>query len=175
MMALLDRDLGPCRLRPFQSTDQAALQRLADDWDIARWLRDSFPHPYSAEDAAHWVAYACGPGQPWVYAIAVEGELVGCVGLTPGSDVFGRTAEIGYWIGRPFWGRGLAPLAVQALVAWTWANTPFERLHAGVFAGNERSAKVLERCGFHLESVRARGVCKAGVVLDELVYVQLRP
>ncbi len=174
-MTVLDVELGRCRLRSFRPGDEAALQRHADNWEIARWLRDSFPHPYSADAAAHWVAYASGPGQPWVVAIDVDGEVAGCVGLTPGTDVFGRSAEIGYWIGEPFWGRGLAPLAVQALVDWTWANTPFERLHAGVFSGNERSGKVLLRCGFHLESVRARGVYKAGAVLDEWVYVCLRP
>lgn len=168
-------DLGPCRLRPFRPGDEAALQRHADDWDIARWLRDSFPHPYTADDAAGWVAYACGPGQPWVYAIDVGGEVVGCAGLTPGSDVFCRSAEIGYWVGRAYWGRGLAPLAVRALVAWAWRNTAFERVHAGVFAGNARSAKVLLRSGFIQESVRRRGVYKAGRVLDEEIYVCLRP
>ncbi len=167
-------ELGPCRLRPWRDGDQPALLQHANDWEVARWLRDRFPHPYTADDAEEWVEYASTVLRREVFAIDVGGEAVGSVGLIPGEDIFRRSAEVGYWLGRSFWGHGLAPLALQAISRYAEDDLGFIRLFAGVFAGNQRSGRVLAKSGYHLESVRRSAVFKAGRVLDEEVWVRLR-
>lgn len=166
-------DLGVCRLRPWREGDQAALLQHANDWEVARWLRDRFPHPYTAEDADEWVEYAGTVLRREVFAIDVGGEAIGSVGLIRGEDVFRRSAEVGYWLGRSYWGRGLAPLALQALSHYAEQELGFIRLFAGVFAGNTRSGRVLAKSGYHLESIRRSAVVKADCVLDEEVWVRL--
>ena len=166
-------DLGPCRLRPFADGDQPALVRHGNDWDVARWLRDSFPHPYTPADADQWVALASTQLRQTAFAIEVGGEAVGSVGLTPGNDVFHRSAEVGYWLGRAYWGRGLAALALAALSRYAFADLRMLRLFAGVYAGNAASERVLAKAGYALEGVRRMAVVKAGQVCDERVWVQL--
>lgn len=166
-------DLGACVLRPWRDGDQPALQRHANDWGVACWLRDRFPHPYTTEDAEEWVEYASTVLLGQVFAIEVGGEAVGSVGLVPGEDVFRRSAEVGYWLGRSVWGRGLAPLALQALTRYALEECEYLRLFAGVFEGNQRSARVLAKAGYSLEGVRRAAVFKGGQVLDEEVWVRL--
>jgi len=169
----LEFDLGAARLRPFRDGDQPSLIRHANDWDIARWLRDGFPHPYTAADADNWVEHASTALAGYVFAIDVDGAVVGSVGLMPGSDVFAWSAEVGYWLGRAYWGRGLAPRALAALSEHALGHMGYLRLFAGVFAANQRSARVLAKCGYHLESVRQAAVVKRGTVYDEAVWVRL--
>lgn len=166
-------DLGACRLRPWRDGDQPALLHHANDWQVARWLRDRFPHPYSADDADEWVAYASTVLRREVFAIEVDGEAVGSVGLIRGQDVFRLSAEVGYWLGRAAWGRGLAPLALQTLSRYAEEELGMVRLFAGVFAGNLRSGRVLAKSGYHLEGVRRAQVVKGGQLLDEEVWVRL--
>ncbi|MBI5608783.1 MAG: GNAT family N-acetyltransferase [Deltaproteobacteria bacterium] len=169
----IEFDLGSARLRRYRDGDQPSLMRHADDEGVARWLRDGFPHPYTAADADSWVEHASTALAGYVFAIDVGGAVVGSVGLTPGSDVFAWSSEIGYWLGRDLWGRGLAPRALAALTDHALRNMGYLRLFAGVFAGNERSARVLAKCGYHLESVRHAAVVKRGTVYDEAVWVRL--
>lgn len=166
-------DLGLCSLRPWRDGDQPALLRHASDWEVARWLRDRFPHPYTADDADEWVEYAGTVLKREVFAIDVAGEAVGSVGLVPGQDVFRHSAEVGYWLGRSAWGRGIAPLALQTLSSYAEQDLGFIRLFAGVFSGNQRSGRVLAKSGYHLEGVRRDAVVKAGQLLDEEVWVRL--
>lgn len=166
-------DLGPARLRRFRDGDQPSLIRHADDEGVARWLRDGFPHPYTAADADSWVEHASTALAGYVFAIDVDGAAVGSVGLMPGSDVFAWSAEVGYWLGRDYWGRGLAPRALGALTEHALRHMGYLRLYAGVFAGNERSARVLAKCGYRLEGVRQAAVVKRGTVYDEAVWVRL--
>ncbi len=172
-----DRDvefgLGPCRLRRWRDGDQPSLVQHANDEGVARWLRDGFPHPYTAADADGWVDHAGTALAGLVFAIDVDGKAVGSVGLMPGADVFAWSAEVGYWLGRAFWGRGLAPLALAALSAHALGPMGYLRLYAGVFAGNERSARVLAKCGYELEGVRRAAVVKRGTMYDEAVWVRL--
>ena len=174
---MLDRsvqfDLGACVVRPWRNGDQSSLQRHANDWEVARWLRDRFPHPYTCDDAEEWVEYASTTLLGQVFAIEVQGEAVGGVGLVPGEDVFRRSAEVGYWLGRSVWGRGLAPLALGAITRYALEDQRFLRLFAGVFAGNQKSSRVLAKAGYTLEGVRRGAVFKGGQLLDEEIWVRL--
>jgi RimJ/RimL family protein N-acetyltransferase len=163
------------RLRPWRAGDEETLVELADDRGIWENMRDIFPHPYVRADAERWIAVHLGwEGPPRHFAIEEEGRLAGGVGFDPLPDVHRVGAEIGYWIGRPFWGRGIATRALTACARYAFERFPFERLQATVFSWNPASARVLEKCGFKLEGVLRRSVVKGDRVGDSLVYARLR-
>lgn len=161
-------------LRPLRISDARPIAAEADDPRIADNLRDGFPSPYSVRDARRFIGAMRDAPPLTVLAIVVDDRPVGCVGLTPGLDVYRLNGEIGYWLGVEHWGRGLATEAVGAFVEAVWRRTPMERLHAGVFSGNPASGRVLEKCGFELESIQRRAVIKNGRIRDLAVWAALR-
>ena len=162
-------------IRSFAPDDAAALARYADNRNVWLGLRDRFPHPYTIEDAAAWIA-AVPRHQPEThFAIASAGELIGGIGLELQEDVYRHAAELGYWLGEPFWGRGIATRAVRALTGWAFAQFPLVRIHARVFASNPASARVLEKCGYAAEGRCRLAVRKDGRWLDELIYAKVNP
>lgn len=168
-------DLGDCCVRPFVAADAAALIRHANNRAVWLTLRDRFPHPYTADDATAFLRAATGQQPPCDLAIATDDEVIGGIGLQRQSDVHRLTAEIGYWLGEPFWGRGIATRAVRAVTDWAFATWSLERLYACVFATNPASARVLEKAGYRFEGRLRRAVIKDGRVLDQLLYAALRP
>jgi RimJ/RimL family protein N-acetyltransferase len=166
-------ELTRCALRPFRSADADAIARHADNRAIWLNLRDRFPHPYRKKDAAAWIARQQAIDPPRHLAIEIEGQAAGAIGLEPGEDVMRRGAEIGYWIGEAFWGRGIATEALQAYVAHVDRTFRLDRLFAYVFSTNPASARVLEKCGFEREGVLRSAVLKDGRVLDAWLYARV--
>jgi ribosomal-protein-alanine N-acetyltransferase len=167
--------LPDCTIRPWTGADAAALVRHANDREVWRNLRDRFPHPYTAEDAAAWLTFAALQEPLTHWAIEVDGEAGGGIGFTIGDDVHARMAEIGYWLGRPFWGRGIATEALRAVTAHAFAAHGLERVQACVFAWNPASIRVLEKAGYTLDGRLRRAVTKDGATTDLLIYGILRP
>ena len=168
-------ELGDVCVRPFALADAAAIVKHANNRAVWITLRDRFPHPYTAEDAAAFLRIATTQDPPSDFAIATADEVIGGIGLQRQGDVHRLTAEIGYWLGEPFWGRGIASRAVRAVTEWAFATTPLERIFAYVFATNPASARVLDHAGYQFEGRLHRAVVKEGRVLDQLVYAALRP
>ena len=164
---------GAC-LRPFRSGDADALVEVANDREVWRNLRDGFPHPYARGDAERWIAYNEAIDPPLNFAILCDDRVVGGVGLVPGVDVHCHSAEIGYWLGRHYWGRGLATAAVRATVEYAFARLALVRLHAGVFAWNPASARVLEKAGFVREGTMRKWALKDGHYVDAWAYGLVR-
>lgn len=161
-------------VRPWRSADAQALTRHADDRGVWRNMRDLFPHPYGLENAREWLANVV-PVQPVrMFAIEVEGESAGGIGVTPLSDVYRRGGEIGYWLGRAHWNRGIASEAVAAITAYAFETLELVRLEAAVFAWNPASMRVLERCGYRREGVRRHGAFKDGEFVDCVLYARLK-
>jgi [ribosomal protein S5]-alanine N-acetyltransferase len=167
--------LTRCTLRPWRRGDEASLVRHADNRNVSRNLKDRFPSPYTAADAREWIAHASAQAPPTSLAIVVDGAAVGGVGIELGTDVFRRSAEIGYWLGEPFWGRGIATEALRAMTAYAFARFDICRLEAGVFDWNPASARVLEKNGYVLEGRARLGVIKDGRMGDRLLYALVRP
>jgi RimJ/RimL family protein N-acetyltransferase len=163
-------DCGFCLLRPWREDDLDALVRHADDKDVARMLRDHFPHPYTVDAGRAWLLMAAIDDPPTALAIEVNGEAVGGIGLVPGADVHRHTGTIGYWLGRAFWGRGIATAAVSHFVPWAASTFGLVRFVAEVFATNPASMRVLEKCGFEREGVFRAHVYKDGHLIDEAIY-----
>jgi ribosomal-protein-alanine N-acetyltransferase len=168
-------ELTRCTLRPFEAGDVEALARHANDPLVSAYLRDYFPHPYTRGDAEKWVAFASGAGREDNLVIEIDGEAAGGVAVVPGLDVHRIRAEIGYWLGRAHWGKGVASEVAKFYGDHLLRDRGFLRLEAPVFAPNRASARVLEKAGFSLESTQPKAVIKRGVVLDLLLYVRLAP
>jgi RimJ/RimL family protein N-acetyltransferase len=163
-------------LRPWRRGDEEALAREADDMEVWRWVRDRFPHPYTVEDAGRWIDFTMAqPGPPRNFGI-VHGEApIGGVGIEVMQDVQRCTAEVGYWLGRAWWGRGFATEAVRRIVPYAFETfAALTRLEAHVFVSNAASARVLEKAGFECEARLRRAVIKQGVVQDDLIFALLR-
>lgn len=154
--------------------DAAALVRHADNPNIARNLRDLFPSPYAHADARAFLGRSVEESPVTNFAIEVDGEAAGGIGVHLDADVYRRDAEVGYWLGEAYWGRGIATDAVRAVTAYAFERFDLVRIHAEVFARNVASARVLEKAGFALEGrLRAR-VTKEGETLDALLYALVR-
>jgi RimJ/RimL family protein N-acetyltransferase len=163
-------DLGEWCIRSFTATDAESIVKYANNRRISINLRDRFPYPYTRADADGFLEAARVQQPESDFAIAARDEVIGGIGFHRQSDVYRLSAEIGYWLGEPFWGRGIASRAVRALTEWVFASTSLVRVYAHVFDWNPASARVLEKAGYTLEGRMRRSVIKNGQVIDQLVY-----
>jgi [ribosomal protein S5]-alanine N-acetyltransferase len=142
---------------------------------VWRNLRDLFPHPYGEAEAAAWLSYAAADPPPeGVYAIEVDGEAAGTVSLRRRDGEERFSAEIGYWLAEPYWGRGIMSEAVRAVAAAALVQPDVYRLFAPVFSWNPASMRVLEKAGFRWEGVLRRSAVKDGVLIDQVMYAITR-
>jgi [ribosomal protein S5]-alanine N-acetyltransferase len=142
-----------CRLRPYRRGDEAAICAVADDFMVARWMTRAFPHPYTRADAEQWIGMACRHRANSHFAIEVQGVLAGGVGFDPFGGERTGTASFGYWLGRAYWGQGIATEAARMLADHALHTSELRRLEAKVFEPNVASARVLQKAGFSLEGV----------------------
>lgn len=165
--------LTKCSIRLYHPSDAPAVAVAANDPDIARFMRNTFPSPYTLLNAEYWISIA-GPLNFAIFARDEEsGEDVfaGGIGLRRLLDVESRTMEIGYWLGRAHRGRGIGSEALRAFSRWAFENVEdLLRLEACVFQGNEPSTRLLEKAGYTFEGRRRKAVVKNGVPLDLLMY-----
>jgi [ribosomal protein S5]-alanine N-acetyltransferase len=161
-------------LRPWRHGDAPSLARHANNPRVSACMRDRFPSPYTIDDAHRFIAMATGPVPGLLLAIEIQGEAAGGIGIQPLDDVHRGTAEIGYWLAEPFWGKRIVTDAVRALVPVAFEQTDIIRVQAGIFSGNLASMRVLEKCGFHREAVHRNAITKRGIVMDEVMYVRFR-
>jgi len=157
-------------VRSWQLTDAVALQKYANNRNVWINLRDSFPHPYRLEDGRRWLVLCAKENPALNFAVEVDGEAVGGIGLTPGDDVDRVSAEIGYWLAEPLWGRGIMTEVVVAMTRWAIDTFGLTRVFALPFDRNGASARVLEKAGYQLEGRLHHAAIKDGVIVDVLVY-----
>ena len=134
-------------------------------------MRDAFPSPYTLEDAHRFISTATGPTPKLFLAIEIKGEAVGGIVIHPLDDVKRRSAEIGYWLSEPLWGRGIMTGAVSSLVPVAFERYDIVRLQTGIFSNNPASMRVLEKCGFIREAIHRNAIAKNRAVLDEVMFV----
>ena len=159
-------------LRPFEERDIDAIARYGNNEKIAANLRNRFPYPYTPADARSYVESCMQNGEvrQCTRAIDVNGECVGSVGLFIESDIYEKSAEVGYWLAEPFWGKGITSEAVRQICDYGFAHYSIVRIFAEPFAYNKGSCRVLEKSGFTLEGVKKCAVYKNGVIHDSKMY-----
>ena len=162
-------------LRPFREGDQADLVRHANNANVAKHLRERFPQPYTRQAAEEWVA-ACKVQSPALnLAITADDRVIGSIGLLPGSDSSRASAEVGYWIGEEFWGRGIATQALQEIVAYGFRTlSELNRIFAYVDEGHSASLRVLEKNGFRREGHLLGATLKRGELRNLFLYAITR-
>ena len=157
-------------LRPWKASDINSLIKYANNWNIAKNLTNQFPHPYTIQDGKAFIEYATKDEPIHIFAIEVNQEAVGGIGIHPQSDIFIKNAEIGYWLGEPFWGHGIVSKAIKQIVQFGFSTFDIERIFARPYGTNVASQKILEKNNFLLEGRYNNILYKNGEYLDELIY-----
>lgn len=166
---------GPVVLRSILDSDQEALATMANNKKVWTNLRDALPHPYTAKDAAVFIDIVKQEALLTKFAITYQGQFCGIIGLVPQQDVYWQTAEIGYWLGEPFWNKGIATVAVKLITDYGLNVLNFIRIHTGIFAYNLGSMRVLEKNGYVKEAIFKKAITKNGQVWDEHRFAISKP
>ena len=168
--AVMPLRLRNCEVRPYLASDAPSIAGFANNRKIWLNLRDGFPHPYRLSDAEAFIKRVTGADPETNFAIAVEGQAVGGIGYLRHTDVERVSAEIGYWLGEPFWGRGIVTEALAAVTAYAIAKHGLTRVYAVPYEWNEASFRVLEKVGYRLEARMRKSAIKDGKVIDQMLY-----
>src|SRR3954471_15048799 len=156
-----------CVIRPWRMSDAEAVVRHANNVNVARQLRDRFPHPYSRANAQAFLKSAVSTSDSTNLAIEVDGDAAGAIGYVVGTDVERFSAEIGYWLGEAHWGRGIATEALMLVTDYVFSSANLLRLFAVPFADNLGSIRVLEKAGYVREAILKSSSVKEGKPRDQ--------
>ena len=167
-------DFGEWMIRSFRPEDAPALAKYGNNRAVWRNLWDRHPYPYTIADAEEWIRFAMDQEPETIFAIASADEAIGCIGMLPQDDVARISAEVGYWLGEPFWGRGIATAALEALTEYAYGEFDLVRLFATVMEWNPASARVLEKAGFQYEGLLRKSAIKDGRIIDQWLYAIVR-
>ena len=165
-----------CAIRKWNISDRDRLAEIANNRKIQDNLRDGLPYPYTPEDGEEYILsmLAADETKTFAFAITVEDVVIGSIGVFRRDNIHFRTAELGYYIGEPYWGKGYATSAVKQICQYVFANTDMIRIFAEPFAHNTASRRVLEKAGFQLEGLLRGNAVKNGAVLDMAMYALVR-
>ena len=161
-------------IRPWDRGDADALLKYADNRKIWLNLRDAFPHPYTEASAQAFLDIVERQNPATFFAIATRDEAIGAIGIMLKQDVHRLTAEMGYWLAEPYWGRGIMTGTVARFTDFCFESFGLVRIYAEPYATNSASCRVLEKAGFVLEGRLRSNVIKDGQILDEFLYARLR-
>jgi len=158
------------KLRPWEYNDLENLIMYANNWNIAKYLTDKFPYPYTREAGERFISFASS-GQPiHIFAIEIDDRACGGIGIHPQEDIHKKNAELGYWLAEPYWGNGIITKAITEIVDFGFKTYDITRIFATPFGTNIGSQKVLVKAGFKLEGKFERTIWKKDKFEDELVY-----
>jgi RimJ/RimL family protein N-acetyltransferase len=168
-------ELSRCEIRSWRASDVSSLVAVADNRKIWINLRDRFPSPYTRRAGETFLRDVIKSDPETLFAIAVDGDAVGGIGFVLQRDVDRASAEIGYWLGEPFWGRGIMTEALAAVTDYAIATHGLTRVFAVPFAYNTASCRVLEKAGYVLEARLRRSAIKDGQIIDQFQYAFIVP
>lgn len=172
---ILQSNIDGLVLRPFRPDDAEAYSKYANNYNIWRFMRDEFPHPYTYEHAKDYIEKICLTNGTSYFAIDYQGVAIGDIHIAMQSDILRLSGFLGYWLAEEFWGRGFITEAVRTITRYAFENLGLIRIFARVFANNTGSIRVLEKAGYQLEGHFKNAIIKEGVILDQLQYAILKP
>ena len=171
---LVELRSAACVVRSYRPEDAPISARYGNDRRIWLNLRDRFPHPYTEENGAAYIAHVLAQPTQTSFAIDVGGEAVGGISVHPGSDIERLSAEVGYWLGEPLWGRGITTSAIVLLTGHAFSEMGFIRVFAVPFVRNVASWRALEKAGYLREGLMRQSAIKNGVIEDQYIYAALK-
>ncbi|MFZ4707645.1 MAG: GNAT family N-acetyltransferase [Bacteroidales bacterium] len=157
-------------LRKWTTRDLESLVKHANNIKIARNMSNAFPYPYTVKFGHRYISKAITIKPTQIFAIAIDDEAVGSIGVYPQTDIHCRNAEMGYWLAEPNWGQGITTEAIRQMVVYSFNALNIDRIFARPFGSNIASQRVLEKAGFILEAKFEKTIFKNGEYLDELFY-----
>jgi RimJ/RimL family protein N-acetyltransferase len=162
-------------LRPWTASDLDSLVFHANNFNIAKFMTDGFPFPYTVETGKAFIEFATRDYPIHIFAIDIEGRAVGGIGIHPQADILRKNAELGYWLAEEFWGNGIISKAIPQMIKFAFETYDINRIFARPFGTNLASQRVLEKNDFKLEARLEATIFKNGEYLDELIYSFRRP
>jgi [ribosomal protein S5]-alanine N-acetyltransferase len=162
-------------IREYAPEDVDALVKHADNRKIWLQMRDAFPSPYTRESGLAFLAAVRAQQPTTFFAIASPDEVMGGIGITLGQDVHRRTAEMGYWLGEPFWGKGIISESIRIFSDFAFQRFALVRIYAEPYADNIASCRALEKAGFRQEAILEQSVIKEGRILNQCLYAKIFP
>lgn len=161
-------------IRSWQKGDEEDLAHQANNKKIFDNVRDLFPHPYTIEEAKKWILFNSKLRPSQNKAIVVDGRVAGSIGMMRMEDIYRKNAEVGYFLGEAYWGKGIMTIALRQFVDYIFHTFDIIRISAPVIEHNRASQRVLEKVGFRKEAYHIKSIFKNGEYLNELVYALLR-
>jgi RimJ/RimL family protein N-acetyltransferase len=162
-------------LRPWSKSDASHLALIANNKKIADNLRDGLPFPYSIKDARNWLNIILPENNPpKFFAIEVDKQLVGSIGIISKTDIYRKNFEIGFFLVENFWGKGIITRAIKAVSSYAFSEFDIVRIYAETFSDNIGSQRALEKAGFRLEATLKRSIIKNEIIKDSCIYSILR-
>ena len=161
-------------LKQWNFTFLDELVSLANNEKLSARLRDEFPHPYQKKDGEEWISVNANAIPQTNFAIFVNDQFAGGTGIKLNKDVHRKSAEIGYWLGEPFWGKGIGTLAIGLLVKYIFTHFDIVRIYAEVFSNNPASMRALEKNGFTLEAVMKKAIFNNEQLMDGYLWARTR-
>ncbi len=158
------------QLRQWSINDLENLVKNANNFKIAKFMTDAFPHPYTNENGKAFIEFATKDDPIHIFAIDINGEVSGGIGIHPQTDIHRKNAELGYWLAEKYWRNGIITKAISEMVKFAFDTYDIERIFARPFGNNIPSQRVLEKSGFILEGKFEKTLFKNGEYLDELIY-----
>ncbi|SDN60241.1 GNAT family N-acetyltransferase [Acetanaerobacterium elongatum] len=161
-----------CGIRKWRIEDAADLAAALNNTKIMDNLRDGLPYPYTAADAEGYITAMLSAEKDSVYAFAitVDDKAVGSIGVFRKENIHRRTAEIGYYVAEPYWGKGVGTAALKETCRYVFKHTDILRIFAEPFAYNQASCRILEKAGFTCEGTLRSNAVKNGKVQDMKMY-----
>ncbi len=165
-----------CVIRKWRISDRERLAEMLNNPKVLDNLRDGLPYPYTPADGEEYIAsmLAADETRTFAFAITVDGVVIGSVGVFRQENIHFRTAELGYYIGEPYWGKGYTTSAVEQVCRYVFDHSDILRIFAEPFARNTASCRVLEKAGFQFEGTLRGNAVKNGKVLDMKLYALVR-
>ena len=165
-----------CAIREWRFEDKTALAATLNNPKVLDMLREGLPSPYTEQDAEDYIRamLASDPGKVFAFAVTVDGKVIGSVSVTRRDNIHYRTAELGYYIGEPYWGRGYMTGAVRQVCRLVFECSDIVRIFAEPFAHNAASCRVLEKAGFVCEGTMKSNAEKNGQIVDMKLYALVK-
>lgn len=165
-----------CKIRKWQLEDAEDMAKALNNKAIHNNLRDGLPFPFTVKDATVFIQemQSADPEKTFAFAITYQDKVIGSIGIFRKENIHSRTAEIGYYIGEEYWGKGFGTCAIKLACKYVFDNTDIVRIYAEPFARNLASCRILEKSGFIYEGTLHANAFKNGKVEDMKMYALIK-